>query len=177
MDFGKRLERLRKIKNLTQQELATAAGISLGSVSKYEGLRTADSVDLGYLRKLANAMDLEVAQLTGSDPETSKLTLEQLAVYESLKRFLVASDLGSKEIRRLERLRDDVASPKTKGQWTDFWRLVQRMSGRPLPGESKAARDDSAHRSKDRIRVVHAREIRSSSEPAPFTPKKRLSVA
>ena len=62
--LGRKLRRYRRGRNLTQTELAQAAGISVDTVGKLE---------LGYhqrphpttLRKLAAALDVDVEDLTG----------------------------------------------------------------------------------------------------------------
>ena len=70
LDAG-RLKRLRTEAGLTQQELATRAGLSMAIVISLEqGRRTNPRLDT--LRKLAKALGCTAGQLIGDDPPPAK---------------------------------------------------------------------------------------------------------
>ncbi len=59
-----KLREVRELQGLTQKELADVSGVSLRSVAGYEG---GARVRPNTARKLANALDVEVADLVGVD--------------------------------------------------------------------------------------------------------------
>lgn len=70
-DFATNLIYLRGAKNLTQQELGDAAGVSPSQISRYEaGIASPRKT---VLRKLADALGVSVEQLTRTEPATIEL--------------------------------------------------------------------------------------------------------
>lgn len=62
-ELGRRLRAFRKLKRLTQQELALRAGVSLSALGEIErGVRDADP---RMLAKIAEILQVQVAELTG----------------------------------------------------------------------------------------------------------------
>ncbi|PDO10728.1 MAG: transcriptional regulator [Candidatus Reconcilbacillus cellulovorans] len=62
-ELGRRLRAFRKLKRLTQQELALRAGVSLSVLGEIErGVRDADP---RILAKIAEILQVQVAELTG----------------------------------------------------------------------------------------------------------------
>ena len=72
MEFGEKLQELRKQKNLTQDELANALFVSRTAVSKWESGRGYPSID--SLRTIAGYFNLTIDELLSSD---ELLTLAQ----------------------------------------------------------------------------------------------------
>lgn len=66
-EFAINLIRLRGEKNLTQQELGDAIGVSPSQISRYEAGQARPRKTV--LRKLADALDVEVDQLSGGQAE------------------------------------------------------------------------------------------------------------
>ncbi|MDO4356544.1 MAG: helix-turn-helix transcriptional regulator, partial [Clostridia bacterium] len=62
MSFAERLRYLRRERNLTQEELAKAAGISYFSIVNYENGRTKDPA-YSYIRKIADALGVSTDEL------------------------------------------------------------------------------------------------------------------
>lgn len=58
MDFATKLKKLRQEKNLTQEELAKASGISVKTISRYELGETMPRTKK-YYQKLADALDVD----------------------------------------------------------------------------------------------------------------------
>lgn len=69
--FDRNLKKLRKDKNLTQEELAGFLGISFQSISKWE--RNEGYPDITMLPILANYFDVTVDELIGSDIITKEV--------------------------------------------------------------------------------------------------------
>ena len=65
MRFGKRVRQLRKQRQLTQQDLAEALGVSLSYISKVENerLNTGDYPSESFVHKLADALDADEDEL------------------------------------------------------------------------------------------------------------------
>jgi len=61
--FGKRLRGLRKRKNLTQEDLAYAAGLEYKYIQRLEGKKPS-SPTLNTLEKLAKALNISLLKLT-----------------------------------------------------------------------------------------------------------------
>ena len=61
-NLGKNLRALRKLKKLTQSDLAEAAGINQGTVSRIEDGRISN-VNEQVLEDLADALDVAISQL------------------------------------------------------------------------------------------------------------------
>ena len=65
--FGARLARLRNRKNMTQTELADAAGLSRSLVCRLEGGSRGSHLPLPTLRALAAALEVRVGTLAGEE--------------------------------------------------------------------------------------------------------------
>ena len=68
--FGQRFQRLRKAKNLTQEDIASKIGITAQSVSKWENDLSAP--DINILLELADILGVSVEELLGR--ESHKVT-------------------------------------------------------------------------------------------------------
>jgi transcriptional regulator with XRE-family HTH domain len=64
---GAKLKRLRVVKGLTQRALATAAGVSPSTVNLLEQRKKNERFHPPTLVKLAEALDVEPAELLGDD--------------------------------------------------------------------------------------------------------------
>ncbi len=68
MSLGKRLVELRKMRKMTQEDLAKALGVSRGAVSMWEiDQRTPDP---STLQRIANYFGVSVDYLLGNNPQT-----------------------------------------------------------------------------------------------------------
>ena len=63
--FGERIVEIRKMRNLTQQELGEAIGVDKRVISKYEKNQTVPSVMVA--NSIANSLDVSLDYLIGSD--------------------------------------------------------------------------------------------------------------
>lgn len=66
MDMGQKLRTARKIKGLTQVEVARELGVTQGAVRQWEAGATTPSA--GKLAKVAALLDIPIAELLGSPP-------------------------------------------------------------------------------------------------------------
>jgi transcriptional regulator with XRE-family HTH domain len=93
---GARIRLLRKLRGLSQQALAEAAGVTFQQIQKYE--RGANRVSASMLARIASALDTPVAEMFGETAQTSGAVdevaslltepgaLELLRAYTSLPR-------------------------------------------------------------------------------------------
>ncbi|MEG3038579.1 MAG: helix-turn-helix transcriptional regulator, partial [Clostridia bacterium] len=65
MSIGKKIKEQRKLKGLTQKELAEKTGISLSAIEKYERGRLNPS--LGKVKEIAEALDVTIQELIVGD--------------------------------------------------------------------------------------------------------------
>ncbi|KPA87075.1 putative transcriptional regulator [Pseudomonas asplenii] len=72
-EFANNLIRLRGSKNLTQQELGDASGVSPSQISRYEAGQASPRKTV--LGKLADALGVSVDELLGQPPETKTVTI------------------------------------------------------------------------------------------------------
>ena len=72
--IGKRIEELRKMKNMTQAQLGDLADISREQISRYEHGK--NDPDFSTVVRLANALDVSVNSLL-SGPEADKIITEE----------------------------------------------------------------------------------------------------
>lgn len=80
LEFHEKLQELRKIRGLTQEELAEALFVSRTAISKWESGLSVPDADM--LSKLADVLEINVSELLGSEikEETNKNEVsEQLA--------------------------------------------------------------------------------------------------
>lgn len=68
MDIGKKLQRIRKTRGLSQRELATRAGLTNGTVSLIEQNKTSPSV--ASLKSLLDAIPLSMAEFFATEEAT-----------------------------------------------------------------------------------------------------------
>ena len=61
IEFGNKIKELRKIKGITQQELSTVLGVSLGAIGMYETNRARPSHEI--LKKIAEYFDISMNEL------------------------------------------------------------------------------------------------------------------
>lgn len=66
MDIGQKLRNARKVKGLTQVEVANALGVTQGAVRQWEAGATTPSA--GKLSKVADLLDIPVAELLAPSP-------------------------------------------------------------------------------------------------------------
>jgi transcriptional regulator with XRE-family HTH domain len=68
--FGQRLSAMRKSKGLTQQQLKDKLGIKRSLIDYYETRSPNPALD--FIERAANALEVSVAELLGSEPNTPK---------------------------------------------------------------------------------------------------------
>lgn len=89
-DFASRLIRLRGDKNLTQQELGDAVGISHSQISRYEAGQAMPRKTV--LRKLAEALGVPVEEFQKTDEENSLISVGLITPEGEVDRFDVAKE-------------------------------------------------------------------------------------
>ncbi|RON82428.1 hypothetical protein BK635_13075 [Pseudomonas chlororaphis] len=89
-DFASRLIRLRGDKNLTQQELGDAVGISHSQISRYEAGQAMPRKTV--LRKLAVALGVPVEEFSKTDEEDSLISVGIITPDGEVDRFDVAKE-------------------------------------------------------------------------------------
>jgi transcriptional regulator with XRE-family HTH domain len=89
-DFASRLIRLRGDKNLTQQELGDAVGISHSQISRYEAGQAMPRKTV--LRKLAEALGVPVEEFQKTDEESSLISVGLITPDGEVDRFDVAKE-------------------------------------------------------------------------------------
>jgi transcriptional regulator with XRE-family HTH domain len=108
---GARIRLLRKLRGLSQQALADAAGVTFQQIQKYE--RGANRVSASMLSRIATALDTPVAEMFGETSRTSA-AIDEVAV--------LLSEPGA-----LELLRAYTALPRgpARGALVDFVRALR----------------------------------------------------
>lgn len=91
MNLGETIRRCRKEKDVTQEEMAEAVGVSFQSVSKWERGETCP--DIGMLPGLANYFEITVDALLGVDRAREEARLA--AVYSEAHESIAAGDSGA----------------------------------------------------------------------------------
>lgn len=72
---GERIKEMRKLKNLTQDQLAKKAGLSMMSIRRYEtGARQPNEVDL---QNIADALDTSIEYLLGQTSYSGKIVIDE----------------------------------------------------------------------------------------------------
>ena len=69
MDFGKRLRRIRRAADITQEQLAAATGIDAGSITRYETGAVTPGLDKAYA--LAEALGVTLDDLCPVEREVA----------------------------------------------------------------------------------------------------------
>lgn len=72
MSLPKRLRKLRRDQDLTQQKLAELAGLNFVTVSRVEQKKDEASIYLGTAKRLAKALGVSLDYLAGMDEEEEK---------------------------------------------------------------------------------------------------------
>jgi transcriptional regulator with XRE-family HTH domain len=100
---GARVRLLRKVRNMSQQALAEATGVTFQQIQKYE--RGANRVSASMLSRIAQALDVPIAELFGETAEKSGMiddvasllnqpgALEMLRAYTALPKGLPRATL------------------------------------------------------------------------------------
>jgi len=95
MTIGKRIGLLRRQKNLTQEDLANAMGVSPQAVSKWENDQTCP--DISALPKLARLLGVTVAELLSGKEELPAVRVLPPAERKDLKDMLLRITVDSHE--------------------------------------------------------------------------------
>lgn len=81
MNIGERIKEIRKVRKMTQKQLAEAAEVAVGTIQQYElGKR---QPRLEQLRKIALALDATVSDFVGGDYWASLSEPEQKTAFSS----------------------------------------------------------------------------------------------
>lgn len=91
MDVGERLKTLRKLKKLSQRELAKRAGVTNSMVSMIENNGVSPSVS--SLKKVLSGLPVSIGDFFTMEPE--EISLDQTVVYRADEQ----PDIGSKDVR------------------------------------------------------------------------------
>ncbi len=116
MDIGKKLQRIRKARGLSQRELAARAGLTNGTVSLIEQNKTSPSV--ASLKSLLDAIPLSMAEFFATDDvtDTPKIFFTAEEFVEVAPRSGLADlslrQLGNAKTHSLQLL-DEVYPPNT----------------------------------------------------------------
>lgn len=101
-DLGKRILELRKKKNLSQTDLANAAGISYAQIGRYETKNTQPPAEV--IKKIANALDTTVDYLINGD--TDEKAKSALKDNELLQQFKAVEQMNEADRTVIKRLID-----------------------------------------------------------------------
>lgn len=116
MEIGRKIREVRKSKDLTLKQLATAVGFSEQAISQYElGKRP---ITIGTLRKIATALDVHISELVSPDLLDDMESSEE---YEQQKRF-------ERAIEELEDA-DFTVYQDEKDHWLAIWRISHEEAG------------------------------------------------
>ena len=63
----KNIKKYRKIKNLTQQELADKAGLTMNYISKIESIKMQRGFTITSLTRIADALEIDIKELFSED--------------------------------------------------------------------------------------------------------------
>ncbi len=63
----KNIKKYRKLKNLTQQELADKAGLTMNYISKIESLKMQRGFTIPSLTRIADALEIDIKELFNED--------------------------------------------------------------------------------------------------------------
>lgn len=85
-EIGQKIKTARKQKGLSQEQLADLVGYKVGTISKYEqGYRIPD---IGMLRKIATALECDIAELAGTTDEVIRETIRLEEAVEDYIKWL-----------------------------------------------------------------------------------------
>ncbi len=87
--FGQRLQRLRKERNLTQEEVAEKIGITPQGISKWEN--NLSSPDINILLNLADILGVSVEELLGKEKEKTEV-LQDYDYKKAILKIVVDGD-------------------------------------------------------------------------------------
>lgn len=79
---GKFIAKLRKEKNMTQEQLAEKMGVSINAVSKWE--RGLSFPDVSLYKKLCKELDINIEELINGEKDTSEEAKEK-AILSTIK--------------------------------------------------------------------------------------------
>ena len=86
MTFGEKIRKLRKKKNMTQRELAVAAGVDYSYISKIENNRLDYTPSIKTILRIANVLDVDELELLDSADKVPSF-LEPIASDRNALRF------------------------------------------------------------------------------------------
>ena len=92
--FGKRLQRLRKQSNLTQEQVATKLNITFQAVSKWEN--DVSAPDISLLGDLADILNVSLDELLGRERPTKYVPQEQRKDIDKMFLHLRVNDGGDR---------------------------------------------------------------------------------
>jgi transcriptional regulator with XRE-family HTH domain len=101
-DLGKRILELRKKKNLSQTDLATAVGVSYAQIGRYETKSTQPPAEV--LKKIADALDTTVDFLVSGD--TDQKAMSALKDSELLQQFRAVEQMSEEDRSVVKKLID-----------------------------------------------------------------------
>lgn len=95
MSLGKKISDLRKLNRLTQQDLATAAGVSQSQINKIE--RNVSSPSTEVLQKIAKALNTYTSELLGENSSSNEFIKENIDLIRgNLSYEEMSKDIGVK---------------------------------------------------------------------------------
>lgn len=95
MSLGKKISDLRKLNRLTQQDLATAAGVSQSQINKIE--RNVSSPSTEVLQKIAKALNTYTSELLGENNRSNEFVKENIdLIRDNLSYEEMSKDIGMK---------------------------------------------------------------------------------
>ena len=68
----KNIKKYRKLKNLTQQELADKAGLTMNYISKIESIKMQRGFTIPSLTRIADALEIDIKELFNEDNRVEK---------------------------------------------------------------------------------------------------------
>jgi len=117
-ELGRQVNRRRKEKRLTQEELARRANISRNYISLIER-GEAKNVSVNVLNELAKVLDTSPAQLSGQDGWADTL------ISPILREFALKENLGFDVVDKLSRLPMRGKEPQTVEEWQELYLLIK----------------------------------------------------
>jgi len=127
-ELGRQVLAKRKETGLSQEKLGEKAGISRNYVSQIER-GEADSISIKVINKLAVALGVSPAQLTGEVSSQSMAMIPQ-----SLRDFGYQDNVSYKAIDKLANLTNRGKEPKTVEEWRQLYDAIKSY----IEGEEKA---------------------------------------
>lgn len=117
--FPERLIELRKLRNLTQQELANLLNVSKQTVGSWERGRTEPSIPI--INELANILNTTTDYLTGRVPDSSSSLEQQPNTGESIRSHF-RLNTAHMDIEDIEEIEEEI------NEYMDF--LIQRAKAK-----------------------------------------------